>query len=447
MQKMCVTLGAGLLALGSLVAIASNGAQAGSLEDAVARLNAHDPEGAYAILKPEERQRAGHPDYDYALGMAASDTGRGTEAVAAFERVLAVNPDHLQARAELGRAYIAVNEPEAARREMAAVEAEDDVPPEVREMLNHYVTALDTGLSGGGTTVRGNVTVRAGYDTNVNNSTNDSRILFPAFGALGYATLASGATAQEDYFGETSGRLTLTHGIAIDRKIIAEINASYRGHAHEDQFNQATAGFNLGLSQATPDWGTFTVLAQAQTYWIDGKPYRYSLGGLGQWYLTTKTKTDYSVYLQYAHQTYPSASIQNTDRVTLGATVGQSLGGTLKPYVFAGVYGGIEEASHKAADNLSYTFIGARLGTEVQLSSRLAGYVTASVESDEYKDIEPLFLKERSTVRTDFVAGARFALTPAIKINPEISYTNADSNIALYTYDRVVGSVAISFDF
>jgi len=444
MKKSFVCLAGGLLGLSFLLSLP---AVAGALEDATARLNANDPAGAYALLKPEEKTNAGNPDFDYALGVAALDTGRGSEAVTAFERVLAVRPDHLQARAELGRAYIAINEPEAARREIASVEATADIPPEVRTALNRYVTALDTGLSGGGTAIHGNVTVKSGYDSNVNNSTSDSRVLIPAFAGLGFATLNGGATKQDDGFAETYGRVSVSHGISIDRKIIADISASYRGNFHEEKFNQAIAGLNIGIAQTTPDSGTFSLIAQAQSYWVDDDAYRYTYGALGQWMLSTKGKTDYSAVLQYAHQTYPNGRIQDSDRVTLGGTVGQYFEGAMKPYVFGGIYGGIEETEDSAVDHLSYYFVGARVGTEVQVSPRISVYATAAVENDEYKSADPLFLEKRSTLRTDLTAGLRYALTPSLKINPDISYTNADSNIVLNTYDRVVASVSLSYDF
>lgn len=429
------------------LALSDGAARADSLSDAMRMLNNNDAAGAYGMLKPEERARAGDPDFDYALGLAAIDSGRPTEAVAAFERVLAVKPDHLQARAELGRAYIALNEPEAARRELATVRATDGLPPIVSEALNRYVAALDTGLSGGGTQIKSNVTVTAGYDSNVNNSTSDSRILIPAFAGLGYATLNGSATSQEDVFGQVAGRVSVSHGLSIDRRLIADISASYRGNESEDQFNQTIAGLNLGIAQTTPDWGTFTVSAQAQAYWIHGQPYRYTVGALGQWAYSTKAQTDYGVYLQYAHQTYPGASLQNTDRVTLGATVGMPLNTRFSPYVYSGVYVGLEEATHSASGNLSYNLVGARLGGEAKLSNRLSAFANLSVEYNDYKKPEPLFLKERATLRTDVGIGMRYALGKGLTVAPQLSYTNSDSNIVLYDYDRVVGSVALSIDF
>lgn len=425
---------------------AAGTAAAGAMEEGAKLLGAGDAQGAYAVLKPEERGRAGNPDYDYMLGVAAIDSGRPAEAVAAFERVLAVKPDHLQARAELGRAYIAMNEPEAARRELAAVSAQN-VPDDVRATIDRYVTALDTGLSGGGTQIRSNVTVRAGYDSNVNNSTSDSRILIPAFAGLGFATLGPGATSEDDYFGEISGRVSLTHGLALDKQLLVDLNASYRGNADADQFNQALAGANIGFAQRTPDHGTFTVTAQLQSYWVDDEAYRYTYGALGQWSYRTGGNTDLALYLQYAKLNYPNNSVQNANRYTAGATVGKALGGASEPYVFAGAYAGYEKLTDGNFDHLTYGFGGLRAGGEMTLMPRLRGYASAAVEVSDYKDPDPLFLEERSVVRADATAGLRYQLRNDLTLGGEVSYTRSDSNIVLYEYDRVVASVSLSLDF
>lgn len=426
--------------------VAAGTAVAGAMDEAAQRLGTGDAQGAYQILKPEERNLAGNPDYDYMLGVAAIDSGRPAEAVAAFERALAVKPDHLQARAELGRAYIAMNEPEAARRELATVSGQN-VPEEVRATIDRYVTALDTGLSGGGTQIRSNVTVKAGYDTNVNNSTSDSRILIPAFAGLGFATLGAGATSEEDGFGEISGRTSLVHGLALDKQLLVDLNASYRGNVDQEQFNQGLAGANIGFAQRTPDYGTFAISAQLQAYWVDDEAYRYTYGALGQWTQRSKSNTDYAIYLQYAKLNYPNSSAQNANRYTAGATIGKALAGTSEPYIHAGAYAGIEKMTDGAFDHLSYDFAGLRAGGEMTLIPKLRGYAVAAVEVSEYHDPDPLFLEERSTVRADATAGLRYALRNDLSLGGEVAYTRSDSNIVLYEYDRVVASVSLSFDF
>ena len=59
---------------------------------------------------------------------------------------------------------------------------------------------------------------------------------------------------------------------------------------------------------------------------MDDEVYRYTYGALGQWTYRTAGLTDYAVYLQYSKLNYPSNSVQNANRYTGGATIGQSLG-------------------------------------------------------------------------------------------------------------------------
>src|SRR4051812_21942874 len=53
---------------------------------------------AFDLLEPQEAARAGDPDFDTVLGIAANETGQYTRAVFALERVLAVQPGNSRAR-------------------------------------------------------------------------------------------------------------------------------------------------------------------------------------------------------------------------------------------------------------------------------------------------------------------------------------------------------------
>ena len=80
-----------------------------------------NPKAALELLLPLEGDRAGNLEYDYLLGLAALDAGDAQQAVFALERVLAVNPDYQQARAEIARAYVELGERENAKRELQNV--------------------------------------------------------------------------------------------------------------------------------------------------------------------------------------------------------------------------------------------------------------------------------------------------------------------------------------
>ena len=81
-------------------------ALADALTDQAKRLLAQkQPKQAYDLLLPQEAARAGDPEFDYLLGVAALDSGDRERAVFALERVLAVQPNNHLARAEIARAY------------------------------------------------------------------------------------------------------------------------------------------------------------------------------------------------------------------------------------------------------------------------------------------------------------------------------------------------------
>ena len=112
------------------------------MERAGAHVSAGRHAAAYALLAPHESERAGDPEFDLLLGIAALETGRHTRAVFALKSVLAVQPDNPRALAEIGRAYLALGESESARRELQAVRAQN-VPSDVARSIDRLLSAVD----------------------------------------------------------------------------------------------------------------------------------------------------------------------------------------------------------------------------------------------------------------------------------------------------------------
>ncbi|HEX7465071.1 MAG TPA: tetratricopeptide repeat protein, partial [Usitatibacter sp.] len=77
------------------------------LENARRLLAAGNPKQAYAELSAVQDKMTGMPEFDYLLGVAALDSGKTEDAIIAFERVLAVVPNHAGAQMDLARAYYA----------------------------------------------------------------------------------------------------------------------------------------------------------------------------------------------------------------------------------------------------------------------------------------------------------------------------------------------------
>lgn len=72
---------------------------------------------AYQLLELLEADRAGDVDYDYLLCVAAVESGNSTRCAFALQRVLAINPNHKDARAEMAKAHYLLGEKDAAKAE------------------------------------------------------------------------------------------------------------------------------------------------------------------------------------------------------------------------------------------------------------------------------------------------------------------------------------------
>ena len=143
-----VRIGAKVLCMLGMVAGSAVWANPKLLMDATKLLAEGNPKQAYMILVAEQNKLAGNLEFDYLLGVAALDSGRPSEAIIAFERVLAMNPMHAGAMMDLGRAYFTAGSLDLA--ESAFKQLQVSNPPEAAKMaIERYLKAIAERRSAG----------------------------------------------------------------------------------------------------------------------------------------------------------------------------------------------------------------------------------------------------------------------------------------------------------
>lgn len=173
-------------------------AQDATLDRARELIGAKQAKAAYELLAPLETARAGEPEFDYLLGLAAIDAGERTRGIFALERVLAVRPDHVQARAEIARAYFLIGENRAARAEFEAVKRAAP-PDEVVASIDGFLDAIEQRERAAGSGVASYLEATFGFDDNVNAATGTRSFGVAAFPGLAF-NLAANASRQRDNF-------------------------------------------------------------------------------------------------------------------------------------------------------------------------------------------------------------------------------------------------------
>jgi outer membrane protein len=418
------------------------GAAADAITDrAKALLQRNDAQAAYKLLLPLESQRAGDPEYDYLLGIAALDAGDPERAVFALERVLALQPDNLQARAEIARAYLAMGEREAAKREFEAVRARQ-VPAQVRETIDGFLSAIAAAER---TRVDSYFELTFGYDTNVNSATGMSTIAIPAINAPAFA-LSPSLTEQSDRFLNFAAGVNFTRKLNVSWSVVGGFSGSLRQNLSEAQFNTDTVDGSIGV-RFTRGLNAITVGTQGQYFAVDTDRYRTTGGGIAQWQHSFDERTQGTVFAQHAALRYPTQQVRNADRSIVGVAYAQAFSGDYSPAVYLSLYGGEEKEVNDLFPHLGHKPVGARAGGQLRLGGGWSAFGSMSYERRKYGGIEPLFLVQREDKQADLNAGLSYLWRSGTTLLLQASHTSNSSNVVLNDFDRTVVSTSVRMNF
>ena len=414
------------------------------LQDAAGLIKSGKSADAYQLLAPQQSRFAGDPDYDYLLGIAALDIGKPNEAIFALERVLAVKPNHMQARAEIAKAYLAVGEKATAKHEFELVQSQHP-PREVNETIQRFLDAINQG-QGGGTTLGGYLGLDIGSDSNVNSATGSSQVAIPVFGGA-IATLSASGVQTRDSFANVSGGANVRHSISSEWSVFGGVNVNQRINSKQTIFNTRGLDGNvgIGLNEAQD---SYSAALQLQSFDVDNKQYRTGTGMTMQWQHDMSASSSQATgYFQYTSLKYPGQSVRDANRYVLGAAYASVLSGSNAPTVYFGGYGGEEKIKNANYPDLGNKLYGLRLGGEMGIYADAKLFGSLSAESRRYGGNDPIFLVTRKDTQTDLKLGVNYAVDKHWTVTPQLGYTKNTSNIVINDYKRTIFSVGVRRDF
>ena len=394
---------------------------------------------AYALLRPQRDASASDPDYNYALGLAAMDSNHVTEAILAFQRVLAITPDQTQARAELARAYAMSGDIDTARREFDTVAGDPTIPDPVRQRFNTVVKRLDRTLKPG-SNLTGFVEAGGGYDSNVNAATSAAQLLIPVFSFLGPATLSTDARSQSDGFGSIAGGISEDFGFDRQSHVFASLLGTARFNGTQSQLNQTLGTATVGYSYTAANHDVASISAQTQQFLLGGARYRSATGIIAQYTHRLAGGSALSAQVEGFDIVYPTDRLRNARRFGGAITYAAR-------HFYIAAQGGHEAARNAQADNLSNAYGGLRASFDYRLAGKVAVFGTFAFETRRYDAADQLFLIRRRDNQYDASLGLHIALLPHVSFNPQVGYTRNDSNIAIDDYRRFTAAATVRFEF
>lgn len=414
-----------------------------TLTDAAVLIRKNDFSTAYQLLEPLEADRAGDVEYDYLLGVAAVESGNLTRGAFALERVLAINPNHKDARAEMAKAHYLLGEKDAAKAEFNNVLAQNP-DAQTKKSIEKLLTAIQK-IEGTTTTFGAYLEFGLGWDSNVSSAPDLQSIGVPLFGGL-LLDLGTTAKAKSDHFMNLAGGISFRQPINENLAAFGAVSGTNRINGSEMAFDNSALDLNAGL-QYRLNHHNFTAALQDNHFDLDSEGFRHAYGATGQYLYNIDSNNQAGLYVQYSRLNYTSNNDRNADRKVIGINAGHVFKNDLSPVIYGSLYGGREEARDAQKQDLSQDVLGFRAGGQVSLASKWQLQASMGVELRDNDENDIVFLKKRRDRQFDASLGINYFPVQDWSIKPQLSYSKNDSNIDLNSYDRTVISVSVRKDF
>lgn len=413
------------------------------LAQARALLQQGDARRAFDMLDAQEAQRAGDPAFDAAMGSAAHAAGQYSRAVMAWERVVAAQPDNVQAQWELGRALHAVGDKKGAQAVSERVRAAG-IPVDAALSIDQFLVSYDRMGHEGRSTWKGHVELTVGRDSNANAGPGiDAPALSPP-GTPAWS-LAPGAEAQRASYAAVLGNIRGRHVLDSRWSLIGAATAEARGYSDAGKpYDSTQLDVSAGVSYRV-ERNEWMLSAQGATYRLDGDTLRNISGVLGEWIYRLDGFRQWDTFLQVQDLRYPTQSLRNARRTVGGTSYVHILrNGSL---YYAGAYAGQEDPRASDVANLGHHLVGLRAGVQWAISADWAAFAHLNHERRRYDAADPFFGVARRDRQSYAAVGLSWLPAPGWRITPQWAVTRNASTLPITDYDRRVLSVTVRREF
>ena len=402
---------------------------------------------AYQLLEPLEAARAGDIDFDYVFGIAAVESRQASRGAFALERVLALNPNHKDARAEMAKAHFMLGEIKSSKEEFTTV-LQQNIDVNTKKSIEKLLTAIDK-IEGNTTTFNAFIDAGLGHDSNVNSAPNIGLVTIaagvPNFGGL-TVELNKNAQNQSDQFANIATGISVRQPLSKTLVAFGSISGAKRFNSSQKEFNTQAIDINAGF-QLRLDKNIFTFAAQDNHFELDSEKFRRAYGASIQWLNNIDTENQAGLYAQYSRLDFEDDSNRNANRSIIGFNFGHVFLADYSPVMFGSVYTGVEDATDRRLKFLNQDIFGIRTGGQINLNDRWQLFSSLGAELRNNESDDPAFLKKRKDTQYDATVGARFLPAQNWVIKPQLSYIKNNSNIEINEYKRTVISINVRKDF
>lgn len=398
---------------------------------------------AYQLLEPLEDRLAGDIKYDYLLARSALETNRPSKASFIYERILAVEPNYVGVRLEMGRAYLALGDYARAKLEFEAVLRFENLPPGLREQALVYGKAAEDFISGKKTVTNAYLEYAFGYDSNPASATKFNPIDI-AGGNL-FEVPAAGLKRSDHYNGLVfGGEVVRTLPAGFSAFLGADGRSRVYNNVDLADFYSLDGRTGIGYTQGAHN---LRLSITGGGFYLDDNRTRDAAGaGLDYRYLATKSDQVTLAVSTNKFKFMQETQATNNFRLDQGS-VGWLHGTDSGRGVFGlTALGGLETATGGRPDGGKH-FYGGRFVYQTAFTDTTGVFLVGGVQRSKYSQVNAGFDLTRQDRLYDATLGVTWAFAKGWSLRPQVVRIRNKSNIQLFEFDRTDASLNIRLDF
>ncbi len=443
-----VSFGGGrcLFAAACLLAALAARADPQALERARSLIAAGNARQAYEELAKLQDKLTGQPEFDYLLGVSALDSGRNDEAIIAFERVLALMPNHAGAHMDLARAYYASGSYDLAEAAFVKLRGANP-PPAAQQAIARYLEAIQqrrhqtqAGWAGFGE-------LGSGYDSNITGVPTDfGAAAEQAFNLIGIEATGNSIKRSAPFIQGAIGA-EYARPFAGGWTVFAGGEARGRAYHDEPDFDSKLGELRAGASYGAGahNWrAAATYLAFDQKGAAPGEPRPTNdrrMAGAGlEWRYALDTRTQLGLGLQANRVSFPKNEIEDFDQLFLALSYLRSFDRAGAPLLYLTAFGSADRARNEFADGTTKSkglagvrsYVQYALGPKLQVFNGLAAVHRR--DSDDFARSTQV-QKGRDTFG-EVSLGALWQFRDRCTLRLQYAFSTNRSNIDIYDFNR-----------
>ena len=401
---------------------------------------------AYAELAPLQDKLSGQPEYDYLLGVAALDSGRTDEAIIAFERVIALVPNHAGAQMDLARAYYAAGSFDLAEAAFTRLRASNP-PAAAQAAINRYLDAIQARRHQARAGWTAFSELGLGYDSNITGVPVDfGAAALQAFNLVGIEATGNSVKRSAPFVqGALGGEYTSPLGNGWSWFAGGDLRG--RAYRRERDFNSAAVEAHAGgaLTRGANQFRALgSLLAFNQEGAAPGEPRITNdrrMGGVTfDWRHALDTKTQVGLALQMNAVRFPDNRIEDFDQAFLAVSWLKSFERKGLPLLYVTAFVTEDRARNELFDGAtkSKNLGGARAYMEYSAAPKvqLFGGLAAIHRRDKDAFARSITVEKGRDTYGEASVGVQWEFREKCALRLQWAYSTNRSNIDIYDFNR-----------